>query len=237
MHSRKLNTRASSVTLDGREIVPISSPQVLPPLPPKSPSRPSPLLHQHCCVLAKAFTVFPLKPYGSFHLSCFSPGLPASVCFHSTATRIFLEHSFLQPPAWPLCLPSHPYQCQKPEGLFSSPASSITSPSSQFFPAPRMKSAQPVSPRDPFSASASSLPSPPHKPNFPTFGNHTQSTGRPMSSPPCWTGRASCLLWLMSFCLTAEPGAPPLRRLPTLCPNQMSFICVSKASSVLCVLH
>ena len=96
-HSCKLNARASSITLDGREVILIASPQVLPPFPPELPSCPSPLLHHHCCVLAKTFTIFPLKPYGGLLLSCLSPGLSPSVYFHSTTRGIFLEYSFLQP--------------------------------------------------------------------------------------------------------------------------------------------
>ena len=142
-HSCKLNARASSITLDGREVILIASPQVLPPFPPELPTCPSPLLHHHCCVLAKTFTIFPLKPYGGLLLSCLSPGLSPSVYFHSTTRGIFLEYSFLQPltglPASHLT-----YQCKKPEGFFSNIASIITLPFLQLVPAYRMKSAQPV---------------------------------------------------------------------------------------------
>lgn len=124
-HSHKLTIRPSSIIIDGREVIPISRPQVLPPFPPKSPSHPSPLLHHHCCVLAKAFTVFPLKPYGDLLLSYLSPGLPPISLLPFYSKR---ELSRTQlPPASSLASlpPISPHRCKKPEGFFSNTASSI----------------------------------------------------------------------------------------------------------------
>lgn len=96
-----------------------------------------------------------------------------------------------------------------------------------------MKSAQPVSPREisfllqPLLSLLLPIRPTPHlwESHAIHWASHILST---LLDQPCFLPA----LWPMSFSLAAEPGAPPLGSLLTLCPNQMSLIYVPEVSSV-----